>query len=245
MNRETSTVASSAGQEQEEGLPAGQSDDFSFACSPRKERGRKGSINCTARKAKAYSTHAPLLGELSSDLQHTIINFRLLTDTSSCSSPLYPCFLSSPSTPWSKWQKKQQEWLHNGCKAPRTPSVHLATGSPFFSPGEPLQSGGTGSLNHCRARQSQSPLQHSLPLPQGNHFPYTDSLICSWLNTPPHLLGECAHIHKHMVCSWKEKPQGRQSYWCAMYGRPPAEKAPILKDKLLIFSIRRSSHCLR
>lgn len=48
-----------------------------------------------------------------------------------------------------------------------------------------------------------------------------------------------------MACSCRDKPQGRQSDWCATYRLPPAEKAPIWKDKLLIFSVRSSSHCLR
>lgn len=116
----------------------------------------------------------------------------------------------------------------------------LTTRSPFSSPGEPPQSSGMGSLNHWRACQTQPLLQHNIPLPQGNNFPYSDSVIYSY----PHLLGEC-NTHRHMVCSCKDEPQGRQSDWCAIYSLPPVEKVPIWKDKLLIFSVRSSSHCLR
>lgn len=48
-----------------------------------------------------------------------------------------------------------------------------------------------------------------------------------------------------MVCSCREKPRGRQSYWCATHGLPPVEKAPNWKGKLLIFTVRCSSRSLR
>lgn len=72
MNGETFTVASSTRQKQE-GPLAGWSDDFSFDYSPSKERGRKGSVSPTARRAKACSSHAPVPGELPPDIQNTII----------------------------------------------------------------------------------------------------------------------------------------------------------------------------
>lgn len=61
----------------------------------------------------------------------------------------------------------------------------LTTRSPFSGPVEPPQSSGMHSLNHWRACQTQPLLQHNIPLPKGNHFPYSYSLIYSWLDTTP------------------------------------------------------------
>lgn len=61
----------------------------------------------------------------------------------------------------------------------------LTTRSPFSSPAEPPQSSGMGSLNHWRACLTQPLLLHNIALPKGNNFPYSDSLIYSWLDTTP------------------------------------------------------------
>lgn len=86
-------------------------------------------------------------------------------------------------------------------------------------------------------------LQHNIPLPKGNNFPYSDSLIYSWLATTPTSLVNATYTSTWSAAA-ETNPRG-DSDWCAIYSLPPVEKVPIWKDKLLIFSVRSSSHCLR
>lgn len=98
--------------------------------------------------------------------------------------PSVPTFPAQPLHTLVKVAEEINGWFQSGCEAPKTYSVlDLTTRSPFSSPGEPPQRSSMGSLNHWRACQPL--LQHSIPLPKGNHFPCSDSLIYSWLDTTP------------------------------------------------------------
>lgn len=107
------------------------------------------------------------------------------TDTSSCSSPLPHVSCSAPPHLDQSGRRNDR----NGCTAAVKHLGLLQWTSKLGAP-SPAQ------VSHCRvvvhvpwttAGPAKVSLHSStsLPLPQGNHFPYTDSLICSWLNTHP------------------------------------------------------------